>query len=70
MPLWFVKYDNENGDNLDLFVQAPDREQAIIAWDQYYGSEQLPATVQVMNLDTAVRDTNGVLEWDFVSSYQ
>jgi hypothetical protein len=70
MTLWFIKYDDDNGENLDLFVEAENRDAAISAWDHYYGDMQLPATVQVMNLSNAARDANGVLVWDFVESYQ
>jgi hypothetical protein len=70
MTLWFISYDDNDGNNLDLFVEAETRDDAISAWDRYYGSNQLPATLKTMNLSTATRTGSGVLIWDFEESYQ
>jgi hypothetical protein len=70
MTLWFIKHDDDNGENKDLFVESESMVSAIEAWDRYYDDGLLPATVQVMDMTNAKRDANGVLIWDFVSSYQ
>lgn len=36
MNLYFIAAEEENGENLDLMIEAADRAEAVRLWDSYY----------------------------------
>jgi hypothetical protein len=62
MKVHFVSYDDENGDDLGLFVSANSYEQAVGLWQRYYELEDDIAPKAVYIVPPAGREA-GAHSW-------
>lgn len=62
MNLILVSYDN--GDNLDLFVWARNREEALDLWAAYYAWDETPSEARTFRLPNMVPpDKPRAMQW-------
>lgn len=61
LKLILVSYDN--GDNLDLFVWATDRAQALDIWAAHYAWDEAPREARTFVVPTTQSDKPTALEW-------
>jgi len=62
MQLFYIRAEDENGINLDLFVNAAGPAPAVVGWQSYYGEAATDClTVLVYRLGQALP---GAISWD------
>ena len=59
-PLFYINYNDANGDDRDLLVRTTTAEDAFLLWRKHYELEDEPDMPDSISLVPA---TNGVLDW-------
>lgn len=67
MQLFFISHENDDGENMDLFVWANDRDEAVKLWRNwdfvadYYDNDPDPNAVFIVPLEAPLNPT--ILSW-------
>jgi hypothetical protein len=64
--LFYVRADDESGENTDLIVRADDEKKAVASWRRYFKDWDLPAKPQWVG-EIPVDGPKGAIEWGLIN---
>ena len=63
-PLWYIRAQSEDGNDMDLIVRAVSKDDAVVFWKDYYPRESYPDIDYIGRIPETT--AHGAIPWDAI----